>query len=511
LDRTGSMSSTDLSNERAAAKGLLNLYNPLSPPPQVGVGRFGDSTNGGVEAEVQTRGQLTNNYGDDDPGNDTDNDLYDAIEEATGSNSSVGTNLADAITVGANELTGPRHDPTKEKVLILITDGEPTEPTGTISDDTGYLIPNQTYPPNDWDVNDVANIKVSDNIYVSEDDGQQQGYSQFGFSVPQGYSITGIEVQAEAHSTDSSGCRLGAELSWNNGLNWTSQRTVNLSGSDNLYTYTLSDWGHNWQINEVSNSNFIIRITDVDPGRSCDNTAITYVDKLQVNIHYQTTIDPIETALDAADAAKISGIEIFTIHFGGDPAGIEGQELTAYLASGTTAVPYGTHQPGSADDQSSAAAENSDGDNFYISPTSADMEQIFTDIGIAVCPAAGGPATPPTPSDPTITVVTEVFNNYGGSKQPTDVTISIPTAVDPDKRSLPGKAWPGDTITVAEGSYTISGSDLDNYTKSGDCIGTISAGNNQTCKITYNQNSPPSPPLPPPLPNITIDVWKEMP
>src|SRR5690606_26327450 len=101
-DRTGSMSSTDLTNERAAAKALLQLFDDALTAPRIAIGGFGDSTNGGTEAYIEHA--LTNTespapYGDDDAGNDTDNDLYDAIENVTAGNSSVGTNIADALTV----------------------------------------------------------------------------------------------------------------------------------------------------------------------------------------------------------------------------------------------------------------------------------------------------------------------------------------------------------------------------------------------------------------------------
>ena|GEM_PF-2248676 len=201
LDRTGSMSDTDRSNESIAAKGLLNLLKAIFSPPKVGVGRFGDGSDGGVEAEIQSRGQLSNTespapYGDDDSGNDTDNDLYDAVEEATSSASSVGTNLADAINVAVNEFAARGSDE-KTHVLILVSDGDPTEPTGNIAQNSGKKSPAATVSPNQW--TNPANAYTSNDSYAtSATNGQQQGYGNFGFAVPtNANSITGILVEVE--------------------------------------------------------------------------------------------------------------------------------------------------------------------------------------------------------------------------------------------------------------------------------------------------------------------------
>ncbi|OGM97065.1 MAG: hypothetical protein A3B86_02945 [Candidatus Yanofskybacteria bacterium RIFCSPHIGHO2_02_FULL_38_22b] len=128
LDRTGSMNATARADEQVAAKNLINLFSGVFPTAKIGVGRFGDSANGGIEAEILTSGQLTDVYGDDDPGNDSDNDLFHAVETATNTNSSVGTNLKDAIDVAQAELESSRGT-SLPNVIIIISDGDPSEPT----------------------------------------------------------------------------------------------------------------------------------------------------------------------------------------------------------------------------------------------------------------------------------------------------------------------------------------------------------------------------------------------
>lgn len=218
LDRTGSMRPGDLANERLAAKSLLELYSEVVPNPKVGAGHFGYDP-GEPDAQILASGQLTKNYGDDDLGDDTDGDLYNAVEKATTSTDS-NTNIGYAITVSYDELMSVRATPGNKKILILISDGM-------------------------------------------------------------------------------------ANLPW---------------------------------------------------------------------------VDPIGAARDAAALAKSKGIEIFTIHFGEDPDGLDGQELLAELATD------------SADDQPSAFDENEDGDHFYISPTASDMKNIFLEVGKAACPLVLSPS-----------------------------------------------------------------------------------------------------------------------
>lgn len=127
LDRTGSMSASDLTNERTAAKNFLMTLDDATLPPFVAIGRFGDAVNGGTEAELidaLTRTQTPSPYGDDDLA--ADGDLYAAIDTSTGSNSSVGTNISDALSVGNTALSSGT---TGHRVVILISDGDPSEPT----------------------------------------------------------------------------------------------------------------------------------------------------------------------------------------------------------------------------------------------------------------------------------------------------------------------------------------------------------------------------------------------
>lgn len=155
LDRTGSMSGTDLSNERNAAKGLLGFFDDASPAPLVGVGSFGGF--GGSQAA--TVHGLTNSetplpYGDDDEA--SDGDLYAAINQATGSNSSVGTNIGAALIAGQGTLASgilPRD------ILIIVSDGDPSNPDDVDESGSG----NDVY----LDINGNGRIDNGDDLTVN--------------------------------------------------------------------------------------------------------------------------------------------------------------------------------------------------------------------------------------------------------------------------------------------------------------------------------------------------------
>jgi hypothetical protein len=827
LDRTGSMSSSDLSGERTAADALVNLYSGVSSAPKIGIGSIGAYPNASLPAgaaNVSTNGQLSSLY----------NTITSTINSVTGSNSSVGSDLSAGINAASAELNSSRHSAGKSQVLILVSDGVPNQPstgstgnTGTLSPaassndgasswsdpagayatggtdataavlnssnkerfsnfnfsiPTGATIsgieadtdawattttitqtstntsksPSVTLAPNQF--TNPTRAYTSDNQYATDGtNGHQQGYGNFNLSIPTNATVTGVEVDVEGHSSSFFGCRVGAEvsnnngsswtnvgsndtlgtsdgtatmggpsslwgrswtpadfangkfaariqnecngtlsadavsvivtytipapapaacqlgmdLSWNGGTSWTSEKTQTLTNT--LATYVLGssadDWSntHNWAIADFSNANFRARVHAIDPGTGCDNAAIDHLDWLRMKVYYAIPVDPAQAALTAADAAKLAGVQIFTIHFGDT----SGDTLLAELASGSTANT--PHQPGSANDQSDNAAsgntglksasavatpsqwgspgnatlsdntyattstsgkqqgygnffgtsvqsgadiagvqvnieakttstnncrigvelsadggktftssgtsitltstsdktytvggssslwgrswlygdvadgkfvvrlqdncttgttlsvdqvlaetyynevpENLDGDNFFISPTSADMQNIFQTIGAKVCPAAVAPPPAPPPTKGTLIVLTHVINDNGGINAASDFTVNV-TGLNASQSSFAGAESPGVSITLDPGSYSVdqtASSLLYVKTLGAECAGTINAGDVLTCTITDDDIPPPppaSPTAPPPPADVNIGSWEETP
>lgn len=482
-------------------------------------------------------------------------------------------------------------------------------------------------------------------------------------------------------------CQLGIDLSWNGGTNWTNEKTQNLTNNETTYTLgsISNDWrSGSWASGDFSNANFRARVRAIDSGNGCDNNALVHLDWLRMNVRYTQNVDPQQAALDAADSAKLDGINLFTIHFGADPSGYAGKELLANLASGGTAV--SGHQNGSYADPSSVTSgstgyvsptsqasvsgagdgngfeitpaeafgdggdyarnmdgpgdrhifggynlvippgativgiqtrldwwlsttqrnnsmnvelswnggtswtsaktesnestsnantrtlggssdtwghtwsasdlspsnfkvrvtsncsggsswesscnnrdfyldwipvtvyytvnnENGDDDNFFVSPTSADMDDIFDYIAGEVCPAIGFAEASEPPTTGSVTVITKVVNNNSGVKTPEDVSVSVtPSSATPN--SFDGSTA-GTVVVLQPGNYTVTGDVPDGYVEvagagcsSSGGSGDIIAGEARVCVITYDDIPPPPPP-----PDLTIHLgsWKEVP
>lgn len=152
---------------------------------------------------------------------------------------------------------------------------------------TGNRAPTGTTSPNNWTTPNGALVDGG-STHANNATGAQQGYGNFGFSIPSGSTIAGISVRVDARSTDNTGCAIGVALSWNNGGTWTTQKTQSLTNAfvtSNLGNAT-DTWGRTWSAGEFANGSFAVRVADVDPGSACTDSARTDLDFLTVIVHY---------------------------------------------------------------------------------------------------------------------------------------------------------------------------------------------------------------------------------
>ena len=96
-----------------------------------------------------------------------------------------------------------------------------------------------------------------------------------------------------------------------------------------------------------------------------------------------------------------------------------------------------------------------------------------------------------------LTIIKHVINDDGtGSLSASDFTMHVSgTSVsDPD---FPGAESPGTTVTLDPGAFSVSEDPASGYPSSpiftGDCTGSIAAGQNLTCTVTNDDNTPPPP------------------
>lgn len=190
FDRTGSMSSSDLANERNAGNALTNLYATVSSLPKIGAGSFGGLN--GSAASIPSNGLLTSSY----------STILSAISTITGSNSSVGSNLGEAINVGAAELSSARHTVGKQKVLIFVSDGVPNEPTSASSANTGFRAPTSNAANNALTGDQWTNPAFAYGVgSTSDSDAHRHRYADFGFTIPTNATIRGIELATNAQTS----------------------------------------------------------------------------------------------------------------------------------------------------------------------------------------------------------------------------------------------------------------------------------------------------------------------
>ena len=77
-----------------------------------------------------------------------------------------------------------------------------------------------------------------------------------------------------------------------------------------------------------------------------------------------------------------------------------------------------------------------------------------------------------------------MINDNGGIGTAKDFAVSV-------SRSFPGAESPGSNVTLSPGSFSVSETGPAGYTQSlsGDCSGTINAGDNKVCTITNNDKA----------------------
>jgi hypothetical protein len=189
---------------------------------------------------------------------------------------------------------------------------------------TGWMNPTANIPgPNNWGFNKPASAYTY-GIGLPPDDwptaeampGTMQGkpfnvheYYGYGFSVPAGATIDGIEVRMDASQRSLSPpttSSLAVELSWDGGTSWTTTGygtgPLNSGGESPFITYTIytkggisDDWGHTWTADEINNNNdFRVRLTATIIGSS---NGRTYLDWVPVAVTYTASPVPEPTTI----------------------------------------------------------------------------------------------------------------------------------------------------------------------------------------------------------------------
>jgi Flp pilus assembly protein TadG len=389
LDRTGSMTSTDMTHAKDAAKALLGYFEPALQRvglATLGPGRSWSDPCSSSEPGVWLPVNLSDDYQNPDGTLDTSSRLVSTINCLQ--TSSVGTNLGSPMEAATNELvTNGR--PGEKWGIILVTDGAanamPAYDTGYRDCTAEAAVTSGSGDNNGFETNpmnacaDDSNYAVDTNSGTSSntscgDSGKDRhDFYNYGISVPSGNQVMGIEVRLDAwvDSTSSSTRRMCVELSWDGGNTWTStEHTSNLTTGQRTYTLggNGDTWGRTWTPSELSDANFRVRVTDVANSTSRDFS----LDWAAVKVYYSSAAGPCDYAAQQADIAKAAGIEVFTIGYGIGSGDLCTDASGAW--KGKNALDLLLY-------------EATDSDHFFNEPTKGDLQPIFQVIGYVL---AGG-------------------------------------------------------------------------------------------------------------------------
>lgn len=120
--------------------------------------------------------------------------------------------------------------------------------------------------------------------------GDRHLYYNYGVSLPPGSSINGIRVRVDwwldGYEGDNS---LGVELSWDGGISWTGMKADTIESASEHMTVlggATDIWGRLWMVNDLSDSNFRVRVScSCSGGGQCDSRDY-FLDWVAVNVFY---------------------------------------------------------------------------------------------------------------------------------------------------------------------------------------------------------------------------------
>ena len=117
-------------------------------------------------------------------------------------------------------------------------------------------------------------------------DKDKHRFYNYGFSIPSGATINGIEMNIVAKVDSTTGSpKICVQLSWDGGSTWTSAKSTN-NLTTNSVTYSLGGstdtWGRSWSDANFSDANFRVRVIDVASSTSRDFS----LDWVGVKVYY---------------------------------------------------------------------------------------------------------------------------------------------------------------------------------------------------------------------------------
>jgi hypothetical protein len=130
-------------------------------------------------------------------------------------------------------------------------------------------------------------------------------FFHYGFTVPTGAAIAGIEVRLDARAdSTASSPRMCVQLSWDGGATWTAAKsTATLSTSMNSFTLgsATDTWGRTWSSANFTDVNFRVRVINVASSTSRD----FFLDWVAVRVSYNEGSSPSPTPTSVAPSPTL--------------------------------------------------------------------------------------------------------------------------------------------------------------------------------------------------------------
>jgi hypothetical protein len=153
-------------------------------------------------------------------------------------------------------------------------------------DNNGFQTnPTRVYTDNNSFATD-ANSGSGNGTLCTGTDKDKHRFYNYGFSLPSGGTINGIEVRLDAKIDSQVGAPfMCVQLSWNGGTSWTTAKsTAMLNTSEGTFILggSADTWGRTWSDTNFSDANFRVRVINV-----ASNTSRTFsLDWAAVKVYY---------------------------------------------------------------------------------------------------------------------------------------------------------------------------------------------------------------------------------
>ena len=147
--------------------------------------------------------------------------------------------------------------------------------TSASGDNNGFQTSAQNVHSNDSSFGVDTNSGTNTSSSCASTGKDRHIFQDFGVNIPSGLVIRGIQVRLDSRVDSQGGIftpnlpKMCVELSWNGGTNWVvakSTPTLTTSEATYLLGSATDNWGRSWTVNELTNANFRVRITNVASG-----------------------------------------------------------------------------------------------------------------------------------------------------------------------------------------------------------------------------------------------------